>query len=106
MIDAIGALRMRVRLERPVRADDDIGGGVLSWSDEGDVWAAVTVLGASQSAVFDAAPFTASYRVTINRRDDVRAGWRVIWSARSLRIVGVRDDGAVRLELNCEEEML
>jgi head-tail adaptor len=104
--ERIGPLRHRVRLESPQRANDEIGGAALSWANEGDVWAAVIAVGASQGAAFDTAPTTSSFTLIINRRDDVRAGWRVVWSARALRIVGKRDDGGPRIELFCEEESL
>ena len=106
MIDRLGAMRARITLERPVRAGDELGGAALGWTSEGEVWASIATLGAAQSAAFDANPAVASYRVVITRREDVRAGWRVIWRARPLRIVGVRDDGGARIELNCEEEKL
>lgn len=106
MIDRVGAQRARIALERPVRVGDELGGAVLSWSPEGEVWASVIATGAAQSVAFDSAPTLASYRLFINRRDDVRPGWRAIWNARPLRIVGVRDDGGPRIELDCEEEML
>lgn len=106
MSDAIGALRARVKLQSPTRIADEIGGAAILWADEGDVWAEVDAAAASQSAAFDATPSVVSYRVTINRRDDVRPGWRIAWRARQLRIVGVRDDGAPRLQLICEEETL
>jgi len=99
-------MRTRVRLESPVRAPDDIGGAAISWTDEGDVWAAIEATGAAQGAAFDAAPALSAFRVAINRRSDVRAGWRVTWGARVLRIAGVRDEGAPRIVLICEEERL
>jgi len=106
MSDAIGALRARVKLQRPTRIADELGGAAIAWSDEGDVWGEIEAGGASDGAAFDATPSVASYRVTINRRDDVRAGWRVAWGARRLRIIGVADDGAPRITLNCQEEKL
>ena len=106
MIERLAALHARITLERPVRAGDELGGAVLSWSGEGDVWASIAATGAGRSAAYDSAPTLASYRLVINRRDDVRPGWRAIWNARPLRIVGVRDDGGPRIELDCEEEML
>lgn len=106
MSDAIGALRARVKLQSPTRIADELGGAAIAWSDEGDVWAEIEAGGVGESAAFDASPSTASYRVTINRRDDVRAGWRIVWGARRLRIIGVADDGAPRLQLNCQEEIL
>lgn len=106
MSDVIGALRARVKLQSPTRVADEVGGAAIAWSDAGDVWAEIVAGGADEAASYDAAPSLASYRVTINRRDDVRAGWRVAWGVRRLRIVGVADDGRPRLQLNCREETL
>ncbi len=106
MSDAIGALRARVKLQRPLRVADELGGAAIAWSDQGDVWAEIEAGGAGEAAVFDTTSSTASFRVTINCRDDVRAGWRIAWDARRLRITGVADDGARRTQLNCQEEIL
>jgi SPP1 family predicted phage head-tail adaptor len=106
MSDAIGARRARVKLQHPTRVADELGGAAIAWSDAGDVWAEIEAGGVTESAAFDAAPSVASFRVTINRRDDVRAGWRIAWGARRLRILGVADDGASRVQLNCQEESL
>lgn len=106
MSDAIGAMRARIRLESPVRAPDDVGGAAISWADEGDVWAAIEVVGVARGVAFDTAPALSAFHLTINRRDDVRAGWRAFWSARVLRITGVRDEGGARIVLICEEERL
>lgn len=106
MSDAIGALRTRIKLQSPTRIADEIGGAAISWTDVGDVWADIEAGGASESAAFDATPSVATFRVTINRHGDVRAGWRVAWGARRLRITGVVDDGAPRISLNCYEETL
>jgi len=102
----ISTMRARVALQRPVRAPDDIGGAAISWAHEGDVWAAIEATGAVQAAAFDTSPARNAFRITVNRRADVRAGWRVIWGARALRIAGVRDEGGARIALNCEEELL
>lgn len=106
MSDAIGALRARVKLQSPTRVADELGGAAISWADEGDVWAEIEADGAAENAAFDAAPSLATYRITINRRDGVRAGWRIAWGARRLRIAGVADDGAPRIRLTCQEETL
>ncbi len=101
MSEVIGALRARVKLQRPTRVADEIGGAAIAWTDEGDVWAQVDA-----GAARETSPSVAAYRVTINRRDDVRAGWRIAWGARRLRIAGVTDEGAPRIQLMCEEERL
>jgi head-tail adaptor len=105
MTDIIGAMRARVRLESPTRGSDDIGGASITWANQGDVWAEIIVGGASQGADFDAAPSVGAYTLTINRRADVRAGWRIVWATRVFRILGVRDQGDARIELTCEEEI-
>jgi SPP1 family predicted phage head-tail adaptor len=104
MSDAIGALRARVTLEAPTRVADEIGGAAILWVSQGDVWAAIVAGGVGEGAAHDAVASTAAFRVTINRRGDVRAGWRVVWGERQLRIIGVVDDGAARISLTCEEE--
>jgi len=106
MSDRIGALRARVKLQSPTRVADELGGAAIAWSDAGDVWAEIIAGGVSERADVDALASAASLRVTINRRDDVRAGWRVAWGVRRLRIVGVADDGAPRIQLICQEEIL
>lgn len=106
MAERIGALRQRVRLQSPARAEDDLGGAALNWTDEGEVWAAAAAGGAVQRADYDSAPAFGAYTLTIDRRADVRPGWRALWRGRVLRIVGIRDAGEARLELVCEEERL
>ena len=106
MSDAIGVQRARVQLQSPMRVADEIGGVAISWSDEGEVWAAIEAIGAGQSADFDTAPAISSFRITLNNRADARTGWRAIWGGRVLRIVGVNNEGAPRIELLCEEERL
>lgn len=105
-MSGIGAMRARVKLQSPARVADELGGAAIYWLDEGDVWAEVEARGGESGADFDAAPSRAGYAVTINRRDGVRAGWRIAWGARRLRIVAVADDGAPRVRLVCEEETL
>lgn len=106
MTDAVGALRARVHLLRPTRVADEIGGVAIAWSDEGAVWAEIIAGGAADGAAYDGVASVASFQVAIRRRDDVRAGWRVTWSDRFLRVRGVRDEGGGRIELICEEETL
>ena len=104
MSDAIGAARARVTLEAPTRVADEIGGAAILWVSQGDVWADIEARGANEAPAHHGLASTASFRVTIHRRDDLRAGWRLVWGERRLRIVGVIDDGGARISLNCEEE--
>lgn len=106
MSDALGAMRARITLQQPTRIADEIGGAAILWQSAGDVWAEIAASGVSDSADYDTARSASAYAVIIHRRDDVRAGWRVVWGARRLRVTGVRDDGAARITLACEEEIL
>ncbi len=99
-------MRARVRLESPTRAADNIGGAAITWTNQGDVWAEISAGGGGQSADFDAAPSSTAYLFAVNRRADVRAGWRVIWGTRVFAILAVRDEGAARVELLTGEERL
>lgn len=105
-MSAAGAMRARVKVQSPSRIADEIGGAAISWADEGEAWARIEAEGAGESVDFDTSVARSRYGVTINRREDVRVGWRIAWGVRRLRVVGVADDGAPRLRLSCEEETL
>ena len=106
MSDAPGAMRHRVTLQKPTRVADEIGGAATVWSDEGAVWAAIEALGGGALSSHDVQRGVSSFRVILNRRDDVRVGWRVLWSERRLRVVSAANDAAPRLSLICEEEVM
>lgn len=104
MNDVIGAMRARVTLQSPTRVADEIGGAAIAWADEGAVWAEIVASSAGESSAHDRVAGRAIYRLTINRYADVRAGWRVLWDMRVLRVAGISEDGAPRMTLTCEEE--
>lgn len=83
----IGALRARIRLERPAPDPDD---GMVAWEEVATVWAAIA--------------FTDIVRFELRLRRDVRSGWRVALGDRRFRIVALRDGADARLLLDCEEE--
>ncbi|MBL8538037.1 MAG: phage head closure protein [Hyphomonadaceae bacterium] len=97
-------MRHRVQLLRRVRVADELGGGAITYVDAGEVWANVEALAADESFASDANASIARLRLSINRRQDARAGWRVTWNGRVLRVVAVRDERAPRIDLICEEE--
>ena len=106
MSGPISDLRERVTLQSPMRAPDDIGGAAIGWVDQGQAWAKVDARGQSAGEAFDGAGSFVSYSVAIRARADVRAGWRLIWRARTLRIQSVSPAPDARLVLSCEEEVL
>lgn len=106
MTGPISDLRERVALHEPVRTPDDIGGASILWTGRGDVWAQVVARGGSGGAAFDGEASLARYDVVMRERADVRAGWRLIWGVRTLRIVAATPAPNARLTLQCEEERL
>lgn len=93
MTASIGALRTRIRLEKPA-PDPDSG---VAWADVGAIWTRMT----------KDAEGPRSIRVELRMRRDVRAGWRVALGDRRFRIIHIRDgdDRGARLFLDCEEEI-
>lgn len=106
MTGPISDLRERVTLHEPVRTLDDIGGATIVWTGRGDVWAQIVARGGSGGEAFDGDASFARYDVVIRARADVRAGWRLTWGARTLRIVVATPAPNARLALQCEEERL
>lgn len=106
MKDAIGAMRARVTVQRPERVADEIGGAAILWTDEAELWAAIEAVSGDERVAHDGAASLTRFRVMINDYEGVRAGWRLLWGERVLRIAGVTDDCARRLQLSCEEELL
>lgn len=104
MTDAIGALRERVELERPVLTGDELGGASASWTAAGAVWCAIEARDTSEAAASDGVSARTSFVVSIRRREDVRADWRLHWRGRTLNVAGVLDDGSPVMRLLCVEE--
>lgn len=104
MTAAIGAMRTRIALQSPERVADELGGAAIHWTHEGEAWAHVGALGAAADAAFDGVVATATFRIEIYRREDVRSGWRVLSDGRVLTVDGVVDDGGARMALLCAEE--
>ena len=94
MSPPIGALRTRIRLERPTLAPD---AGGLAWETAGTVWARMDV---------GSPGFAPRVQFELRMRRDVQRGWRVALGDRRFRINAVRDgdDRGARLWLDCEEE--
>ena len=106
MTDPIGALRARVRIETLERVADEIGGAALAWTDQGEAWAEIVVVGAGQAPAYDTVRAGTTILVRLRRRDADWVRSRVVNGDVSYRVRAVRDDGSARIELVCEEEML
>jgi len=88
-----GQLRHRVSLQRHEQAQD-AGTGILmaAWVDVAQVWAAIEPLSAREFVASQAVQSAVTARITIEFRDGVTAGMRVVHENRLYDIQGVLRD--------------
>jgi SPP1 family predicted phage head-tail adaptor len=103
----IGALKRRVRLDRPDRTGDAGGGAAVVWTPVATVWARVASSPAGESESADDLASRVRHEVELRWRSDVRPGWRVVLGGKTLRVRAVvdPDQGRRLLVLECEEEV-
>lgn len=106
MTDFIGGLRERVMLQSPLRTADGLGGAILSWADEGEVWARVEAAGGGRAAALDGEATRLRWRVALRAPSPAAAGWRLLWSGRTLRVLTASAAAPGVVQLVCEEEAL
>jgi head-tail adaptor len=102
---SIGALRARLGLQSPERVEDDLGGGEIVWTPQGEIWAELNASGGDQSANFDRTPSLVLYVAKVRAPCVAKPGWRALFGERVLAIRAVRNAGGAPLELICEEEI-
>jgi SPP1 family predicted phage head-tail adaptor len=103
-----GALRRRLRLERPLDAPDDIGGVSRSWTLEATVWAQLTSLKGLTRLQGERLEQAITHRVVMRWRAGVSGEMRLVMGQRVFAIRSVRDpdEGRRALVLDCEETTL
>jgi SPP1 family predicted phage head-tail adaptor len=107
MSTGIGALDQRLTLESPSRAPDGGGGAVVTWSEVGEIWAAVRPITGDERLRADQVAGRVTHSVVIRRRADVIPAMRFRSGARVLEIAAVLDAGRRnRLRCLCEERFL
>jgi SPP1 family predicted phage head-tail adaptor len=103
----IGALRERLTLETPSRADDGGGGATITWVAAAEVWAAVRPITGEERLAHDAVTGSVTHQVWIRHRSGVVPAMRFRAGARVLHIVAVLEPGRRRrLLCLCEERHL
>jgi SPP1 family predicted phage head-tail adaptor len=86
-----GTLRRRVIVERAEGAADGGGGRALAWSAVGTVFAAVRPLRADEREELGRLDGVATHRVEVRFGLDLRAGDRLVFDGRTLRVLAVHD---------------
>ena len=100
-----GEFRHALRLEQPMRVEDDLGGGTdQTWSIVATLYAAIDPLTPSQ--VFQARQDIEriTHRVTMRCRDDVESVWSFARLDRRFLISTVLDPDETRRFLHCYVE--
>ena len=104
-LTGIGALRERLTLESPSRADDGGGGAVVTWTTVAQVWAAVRPISGDERLRHDAVTARVTHEVWIRHRGDVVPAMRFTSGPRILDIVAVLSPARRdRLQCLCEEQ--
>ncbi len=102
----IARLKQRIGIYRPQTQPDALGGAVTSWPFWASAWADVRAQTTQQDFSHGRAAVTVRYRVVIRFKESFPERARLMWGAKTLRVLTASDpDGRrERLHLICEEE--
>lgn len=102
-----GALRTELDLQMPIRSEDALGGGDLSWMTVATVFGLLEPVGATQFFRSEQDVEVATHTIIIRYRDGVTSGMRFAKGNRTFQISTVADvDETGRyLICRCEEDL-
>jgi SPP1 family predicted phage head-tail adaptor len=104
-----GALRYRVKIQRPIETRNSTGETVLTWEDFGDRWAAIETLTGREVIANSRQEFTMTHRVVVRGAATdgppaILPQFRVLWGNRRLEINSVLSvDHGRWIEMICSE---
>lgn len=103
-----GALRYRIRIQRPVEVKNQTGETVLDWEDYAERWASIESLSGREVIANSRQEFTLSHRVVIRGSSDgppeILPQFRIWWGDRHLEISSVLSvDRGRWIEMLCSE---
>lgn len=99
----IGAMNRRTTLLQKMQTDDGGGGYSESWSTVATVWSALSLKSTSTTYAADKAAPEVSATITIRRRTDITAGWRMTIDDKTYDVNAVSDPGpqSATITLTC-----
>jgi len=99
-----GALRERVWLQTAARAQDAVGGAVITWTNTVHLWAQINATGGTDSEDDGKQRAATNYKVTIRYRTGIDAVQnRLLWGSTPLAITAVLPDPKKRfMNLDCQ----
>ena len=102
----IGAMRLRLAIERPDDVPDDSGGVTRGWQAAGACWGALTPLSGTERLMADRLESALTHRIEIRWREGVAAGQRLRAGSRVFAIKALTDpDGSRRRLVGLVEEI-
>lgn len=97
----IGRLRHRVRIEQPVRSEEEGGAATITWQTLATVWASLDAVRGTEAAFAHKPTARATYNATMRYRDDVDATMRIIAGNRTFEIISAADVDGRHQWLTC-----
>lgn len=88
-----GRFNKQVTLQRPITAEDGLGGYTRTWETVAVLWAEVVPLGGAQDAGNERLTIHPRYRVTLRERDDITPVMRLLYGDAVLTIDSIRPSG-------------
>ncbi len=77
-----GRLKDRITIRRATKVSDGKGGYTPTWSTVAEVWAEVVSQNGREAVIASTLQGISSYRITIRRRTDIRAGDQLLYRPR------------------------
>ncbi len=96
-----GALRHKLTLEAPARAEDGGGGAEVTWSPVDEVWAEIRPRTGAETVTAEKRAGRLSHTVTLRWRADLAPTQRLRLGPRVLEIEAVTDPDGRRRWLQC-----
>jgi SPP1 family predicted phage head-tail adaptor len=104
---AIGKLRHRITIQQATETRGADGSVVQTWATYCTGYAEIVPLSGSEDYIAQGLNASVVHRVTIRYRSGIVPKMQVLWGARTLEIVNVRnlDERGKWLVMNCEESV-
>jgi len=105
----IGSLNKRIDIQAQTKASDGAGGFTTTWvsvlPSGTKIAAAIWPVSANEVIQAQAATMISTHRIRVRYRSVMRAGWRIVYGARSFNIVSIINPNMENkwLDLLCKE---
>jgi len=101
----IGKLNKYITIQHPAKTSDGMGGFTETWTDAGNVFAAIWPTSAKEITALNSTTLEVSHRIRIRFRSAFKASWRIKFGNRYFAIVSILNPEEKNewLDLMCKE---